>query len=226
MKSLFILLSFVISVTTAYSQAKTYTIEQDFTSIKVSNKVNIEIIPNAEETKIEITGYSDEDLKWKVEQGVLKIRLPLDALFSESNTLVKLYVNTFTKLTLNNGVDAEITELMKQDHLNLDLSEGSFLSAEFDLRSLKTKSITGATLQVKGSSKHHYITVKTGGMVEAKEFKSKNADVKISYGGTIDVFASNKIKAAVTAGGQISIYGNPSQVDSKTKLGGSIDLKD
>ncbi|SHE59835.1 hypothetical protein SAMN05444278_10391 [Psychroflexus salarius] len=100
----------ILFTLTGVAQTKTYKIEEDFNRIKITNKINAEIIPGAKETKVIVEGYGSEDLKWNVKQGELKLSLPLDELFSESDTKVKLYVNSFMALTLNNGAEVEVTE--------------------------------------------------------------------------------------------------------------------
>lgn len=212
----------ILFTLTGVAQTKTYKIEEDFNRIKITNKINAEIIPGAKETKVIVEGYGSEDLKWNVKQGELKLSLPLDELFSESDTKVKLYVNSFMALTLNNGAEVEVTEKLTQKHLEIDLSEASFLSAELDVKDLRVKSVTGATVQLSGETKHYYCTVKTGGIANTKHLISSNADVKVSYGGSIRANATKSIRAAVTAGGTIYIYGKPSKINQKTKLGGEI----
>ena len=158
----------ILFTLTGIAQTKTYKIEEDFNRIKITNKINAEIIPGAKETKVIVEGYGSEDLKWNVKQGELKLSLPLDELFSESDTKVKLYVNSFIALTLNNAAEVEVTEKLTQKHLEIDVSEGSFLSAELDVKDLRIKSVTGATVQLRGEAKHYYCTVKTGAIANTK----------------------------------------------------------
>lgn len=213
---------FVVSITSA--QDRTEVIEENFNKIKIANKVDVELIPYASENKIQISGYDADEVIIKVSQGELKVKLPIDEVFSDSKTEIKLYAKNFTSLNLNNGADVEITSQIKQKEISLEVSEGSFLSADLDVDTARLRAVTGAEMHVYGKSKNQYVTVKTGGVFIGKSFKSEKTDVKISYGGSAEVNASQTCKAKTTAGGTIEIYGNPRKVDQKTKLGGTIDL--
>lgn len=213
---------FVVSMASA--QDRTEVIEENFNKIKIANKVDVELIPYASENKIQISGYDADEVIIKVSQGELKVKLPIDEVFSDSRTEIKLYAKNFTSLNLNNGADVEITSQIKQKEISLEVSEGSFLSADLDVDTARLRAVTGAEMHVYGKSKNQYVTVKTGGVFIGKSFKSEKTDVKISYGGSAEVYASQTCKAKTTAGGTIEIYGNPRKVDQKTKLGGTIDL--
>lgn len=213
---------FVMSIVSA--QDRTETIEGSFNKIKIANKVDVDLVPYASENKIEISGYDADEVIIKVKQGELVVKLPIDEVFSDSDTKIKLYIKDFTSLNLNNGADVEITSQIKQKEISLEASEGSFLSADLDVKTARLKAVTGSEMHVYGESKNQYVTVKTGGIFIGKSFKTEKTDVKVSYGGTAEVYATHSCKAKTTAGGEIEIYGNPKKVNQKTKLGGSIDL--
>lgn len=224
MRSKLYCIIFLFTSLNLFSQSQTYQINQNFNRIKITNKIKAEVILNDSENKVVVNGIGAEDLKISVNNGELKLSLPIDELFSRSNTRIKLYVTDFIELKLNNGAEVEINNKLKQDNLTLDLSEGSFLSAELDLKSLNLKSITGSEAQIRGKTDEQFITIKTGGIVEAQYFESQTTDVSVSYGGSAEVYASQKIKAKVTAGGNIKVFGNPSSVNQKTRFGGQIQL--
>lgn len=213
---------FIVSFVTA--QDRVETIDGRFNKIKIANKLDVELIPHADENKIEISGYDADKVIIKLNQGELVVKLPIDEVFSESNTKVKIYAKDFTSLNLNNGADVEITSLIKQKEISLEVSEGSFLSANLEVTTARLKAVSGAEMHLYGEAENQYITVKTGGICIGKSFEVENTDVKVSYGGTAEVFASQSCKAKTTAGGTIEIYGNPRSVDQKTKLGGTIDV--
>lgn len=206
------------------AQDRTEIIEENFNKIKIANKVDVELIPYASENKIEISGYDADKVIIKVSQGELKVKLPIDEVFSDSETEIKLYTKNFTSLNLNNGADVEITSQIKQKEISLEASEGSFLSADLDVETARLKAVTGSEVHIYGKSENQYVTVRTGGIYIGKSFKTEKTDVKISYGGSAEVYASQSCRAKTTAGGEIEIYGNPKKVDQKTKLGGSIDI--
>jgi len=56
----------------------------------------------------------------------------------------------------------------------------------------------------------------------ARNLETNRTTVKISAGGSAEVDARSFVKANTHAGGEIKIYGNPKELDSKSILGGKI----
>lgn len=222
MKSSFLYIClFTISLLSA--QDREESIADNFNKIKISNSLDVDLIPHASENKIEITGHDADKVKVKISQGQLKVSLPIDEVFSDSNTKVKLYAKDFSSLNLNNGAEVEVTSVLKQKDIDINISEGSFLSAELEVETAQLKVVTGAEMHLYGAAENQYLTIKTGGIFKGKSFKTKQTEVKVSYGGTAKVYASESCRAQTTAGGTINIYGQPRSVDQKTKLGGTIE---
>ena len=62
----------------------------------------------------------------------------------------------------------------------------------------------------------------TGGIFDGRDLRSATLEVKISAGGEADVFASERVDINVRAGGDVTVYGQPQQVNKKTFAGGRV----
>ena len=81
---------------------------------------------------------------------------------------------------------------------------------------------TGGEIYVSGEAKNVDASINTGGIIEAQKLIASQANVSVKAGGEASIYASDYIKADVTAGGDILIYGSPKNQKKKTTLGGTI----
>ena len=76
-----------------------------------------------------------------------------------------------------------------------------------------------------GLAKNQSIVINTGGIFDGRNLRTSNTDVKISAGGEADVFASELVDINLTAGGDVTVYGNPKSVHKKTFAGGRVYMR-
>jgi len=88
------------------------------------------------------------------------------------------------------------------------------------------RSVTGGIVTLSGTANELEATLGTGGILDAKNLRASAVEVSINAGGEASVFASEMVDAAVKAGGDIVIYGNPKKVNKETTLGGTIRLSE
>lgn len=218
-KRFFILFSLVSAVLTA--QNTEISIPDDFKEIKIYDKIQAELIPSTE-NKVVATGFDKDEIKAEVKNGVLRVKLSLDNLWSETDTKVRVYFKHAEIIDVNEGSSVEVQAEIKQDRLTLSAQEGASIVALIEVKSLEMKAYTGGRITARGKAKEQTIKVKAGGEIDAKDLITEETEVKISAGGTADVFATKYCRAKTTAGGSINVYGNPDKLDKKTSFGGSI----
>jgi hypothetical protein len=206
------------------AQVRTLSPEKDFNSIRVSTGLFAEIATASEENKIEIKGAEREKVKVEIKNGELRLSLPAGHLFTESEILVKVYVKSLDELKARSGSEVEFITEVHQNKISLTASEGSYIGGELKVESLSVKSITGASVSLLGSTEELDVEVKTGGSYDGQNLISETTNVSISYGGSATVHATESCTANVTAGGSIEIFGNPTSIEQKTKMGGSIQV--
>ncbi|MAN28562.1 MULTISPECIES: head GIN domain-containing protein [Mesonia] len=224
MKKLFFL--FLVSVSCAgFAQKTEIDLAEDFSEIKIYSKIQATLIPS-NENKIVATGFDNDEIEAKVKNGVLKIKLGLDNIWSETDTKIKVYYKTAEVIDANEGSYIEIEGSIEQSFLNLKVQEGAqIIAGSLTIDNLEIKSVTGGVIQTSGKAINQTVEVKTGGNYDGEDLKTDTTEVKVQAGGEADVNASKYCKAKVQAGGDIHIYGQPEKVDKKTTLGGTIKLR-
>ena len=224
MKKLFFL--FLVSVSCAgFAQKTEIDLAEDFSEIKIYSKIQATLIPS-NENKIVATGFDNDEIEAKVKNGVLKIKLGLDNIWSETDTKIKVYYKTAEVVDANEGAYVEIAEHVEQPLLTLNSQEGAQIIAGYlNVEKLEVKSVTGGYVQTRGNAKEQLIEVKTGGQYDGEDLETKTTEVKVQAGGNAEIKTSEYCKAKVQAGGNINIYGDPEKVDQKVTLGGNINLR-
>lgn len=218
--SLLILL--FLTSTSVFAQLKTITPGSNFTKVKVSTGLFVEIKTGADESKIEVKGTERNKVNVEFKDDELQLSLPIGQVFSEAELLVTVYTKELEELKARSGSEVEFISKVEQKKISLIASEGSYIGGHLEVNSLSAKSITGASISLLGFAKNSDLEVKTGGSYDGDDFICETTNISVSYGGEATVHASETCEASVTAGGSIEIYGNPSSIKQRTKLGGNI----
>lgn len=212
-----------IGLTTVNAQEERLTVQLDeFTEVKVFDGLSVNLIA-AEENRAVIKGANTQKVAIVNNDGVLKIRMEIDKLFSGYRTFVDLYY-TEPLVIIDVNEDARITseETIKQDVLELKAQEGGEISVSAEVEQLLIKSVSGGVIKASGESDNQDVAINTGGSYKGKEFKTKFTTVNVNAGSSAEIYATNYVKATVKAGGEVLVYGDPSRMDEKTVFGGTI----
>ena len=195
---------------------------QKFTEIKAFDGLSINLI-KSNINKAEITGANTKKVAIVNNNGVLKLRMEIDKIFSGYRTFINLYY-TETVVVIDVNEDARISsqETINQDVLELKAQEGGELLINAQVEQMLIKSTTGGIITASGSSDNQDVAINTGGVYEGKEFKTKFTTVNVNAGSSAEIFATDYVKAIVKAGGEVLVYGDPSKMDEKTVFGGKV----
>lgn len=193
----------------------------DFKEVKTFNGIEVIVVP-ASENRIEITGHSKEKVKYQVVEDRLEIRLTLDNIWSNDNTLITVYGNSIEIIDANEGSIVKTKGTLKSEFSELRAQEGAAIYAEIKSEQVKAKAITGGIINVRGKAENLEVEANTAGHFNGKNLKTKETVITASSAAKAEIFASDYCKATAKLGGQIEIFGNPEKVDYKTTLGGKI----
>ncbi len=193
-----------------------------FTQIKGFDGLSINLIKSSE-NKIVIKGTNTNKVAVVNNEGILKIRMEIDKIFSGYRTFVDLYY-TEDLVVIDVNEDAKIVsnETLKQDVLELKAQEGGELEINAQVEQMLIKSVTGGVIKTSGSSDVQDVAINTGGVYEGKAFKTKFSTVNVNAGSKAEIYASDYVKAVVKAGGEVLVYGDPAKMEEKTVFGGII----
>ena len=229
MKKILFTLLFFTSLS-AISQSKVTKNLGDFTTLKVYNGIELELIKSTDQ-KLEITGNKSEIVKIKNVNNTLKISLPF-SLKPENNAangevLVKLYYNSnLDVIDANEGATITGKEI-NQDKLEVRSQERAFINLVVKVKHLEVRTSSGGIVKLSGSTKNQTVDVDLYGIYNGFNLKAKsNSTVKAGTGAKAEISAGEILNAKVNFGGSIFYKGNPEVLKDKKVAGGIIQKRD
>jgi len=223
MKRIFFLLVLCAILPHVTAQDSSITIElSDFEEIKAFDGLSVNLIPSTE-NKAVITGANLRKVAVVNNDGVLKLRMEIDKLFSGYRTFIDLHYSSALKV-IDVNEDARITSdvTIKQEVLELKAQEGGEILISAEVEQMLIKSVTGGVITAEGVADNQDVIINTGGVYEGKEMRTKFTTVNVNAGSSAEIFASTYVQATVKAGGEVLVYGDPERMEEKTVFGGKI----
>ncbi len=215
----FVFLCFFQSI----SQDDTITRElQAFREIKAFDGISVNLIP-AQENKAVIKGANTNKVAIVNNNGVLKIRMEIDKIFSGYRTFVDLYfAQPLIVIDVNEDARISSDETFQQEVLEVKAQEGGEIQIEARVEQLLVKCVTGGIIKANGSSANQDVQINTGGEYLGKSLTTEFSTVNVNAGSRAEIYATKYVKATVKAGGQVLVFGDPAKMDEKTVFGGKI----
>lgn len=200
-------------------------ISKNIQSLKVSAGIEVELFNGAKANKIEADERVMEAINYKVDGYELKLGLPIGSIIDGDFPLkVKVYIKNIDRINAVQGSIVEIQNKVKNSNFFIRATEGSVVSGGFDTKTLELKALSGGIIDIRGESESQVVLVNTGGKYNGRNLKTENTEVKISYGGTAQVYATENCEANIVVGGTIDVFGQPKYMNKKTSFGGNINL--
>jgi len=201
---------------------KNRTTAAEFSKIKVSNGLDVEIF-QGDENKIILE--ADENLHdiifTEVENGVLKIYSEKNIWNAEAKKVL-VTVKNLNEINATSGAYIKNDGTFKSDTLLVIATSGADINFAVKGNSLTTVATSGADLKISGFTNSHNATATSGASIRATSLESEGVTATVTSGADIDVFASESINATATSGGDINYAGNPKKTTKKTTSGGSV----
>ena len=216
-----IIFSLLLISSLSYSQTEKKV--GDFHKVTAFDQIEVQLIP-AEENKVILSGTNADQAEVVNRNGELKLRMPLTKLLKGNTIHAKVYYTDLDALEANEGSQIANEAIFKTTTFDIIAKEGAKIDIRLEVSKLNTKIVSGGIVAVEGTAKNQEIIVSTGGIYEGKELTTEQTVISINAGGEATVFATELVDAKVRAGGTISIYGKPKQVNQKTFAGGQIEI--
>ncbi|WP_281541767.1 head GIN domain-containing protein [Maribacter aestuarii] len=193
-----------------------------FSELKGFDGLSINLIKSTE-NKAVITGDNTDKVAIVNNDGILKVRMQIGKIFSGYKTFVDIYY-TEKLVVIDVNEDARIISegVIKQDVLELKAQEGGELIVTAEVEQMLIKSVSGGVIKTSGFSDLQDVQINTGGVYQGKNFKTKFSTVNVNAGSRAEIYASEYVRAAVKAGGEVLVHGNPPKLEEKTVFGGVI----
>ena len=225
MKNLLFICALMLSYIT-FSQSIVSKNLGDFTTLKVYNGIEVELI-KSEEQKIEITGEKSEKTKIKNVNNILKISLPF-SLKPENNSaegkiLVKLYYNKNIAIIDANEGSTITGKDFNQEKVEVNSQERAFINLVIKVKHLEVRASSGGIIKLSGEAKNQNVDLDLYGIYHGFNLKTiNNSTVKAGTGAKAEVLTGETLNAKVSFGGSIFYKGNPEVVKDKKVIGGII----
>lgn len=214
-------LALVLITHLGFSQDKVTKVLGDFDTVKVFDKITVELIPS-NENKIEIKGNKNDLVELITKNGELKIRMPFGQLLAGEGISAQVYFKRLEGIEASEEAFISCESPFKQMALVVNSKEGSEIDLKIAVQKVSIQATSGGIITLSGKADNQDVIVSSGGELNSHDLKTVQSSVSINAGGTATVFVSDFVDAKVRAGGTITIHGNPKQVNQKTVLGGSI----
>ena len=195
----------------------------DFSKVTAFDKISIKLV-SSNENRIEIKGDLASEVQIITKNKELKIRMPLEHLMKGDDVNVILYFKKLEAIEANEGSSISCDSNLKALDFNLIAKEGADIKVAIDAQRITLKSSNGAVITLSGKAQNLEAIVSSGGILEAQKLETNQTVISVNAGGNADVFATDLVDAKVRAGGNITIYGNPKQVNQKTVIAGNIKI--
>ena len=144
--------------------------------------------------------------------------------FEGEDTIINLYFSSVAVIDVNEGASIISKEVIKRDEIELRAQEGGKIKVGLDVDRINTKAVSGGIVEVFGKAHNQNIKSNSGGIFKGRELITRTTEVGITAAGVADIYASEKVKIRITAGGDVSVYGNPNEIDDKKLAGGRIKI--
>lgn len=193
-----------------------------FLGIKVSTGIDLYVTQGS---KNKVTVEADENLHdiiiTEVEDGVLKVYSE-KSIWKAKARKVHVIIKDLSLLKATSGSDVYGKGTIKTDEISISATSGADIRITVDATSVETSSTSGSDISIAGTTINHASSATSGASIDAYELESQNVLVKATSGADINIYASEKLDAKASSGGDIDFKGNPKSVNKKESSGGDI----
>jgi len=224
MKKLLTLVS-LFTIFSIYSQDTIKKAVGDFTTLKVYNGIDVELI-KSDKQEIVITGEKAQKVNVKTTRNILKLYLPFpESLANGKVKIILYYSKDIDIIDANEGASITAKEF-KQSKVEIKTQEMAFINMVLEVQYLTIKAVTGGVIKLTGSTKNQTIEVNNSGVYRGYNLKVENTTyIRAALGGKGEVNSGETLDAKVSFGGTIFYKGTPEVLKTKKVLGGIIEVK-
>lgn len=218
----------LLSTATAFAQtAPQVRSVASFHAVEVSNGIELRLTPGPSQRVEARADDADqlERLKTEVRDGVLHIsydRAMTESLgFSKPHLRVSVTATALTALHASSGAHAEVIGAFTTQKLDVQVSSGASLKANFASTDLRAQVSSGGTATLAGTAQRLDVGASSGGVFKGDGLTARACDASASSGGNLSVAVQETLTANASSGGDIRYAGSP-RLSKRTSSGGSV----
>ena len=197
----------------------------EFTTIKVFNGINLELVKSTE-NKIIITGQKAEKVTVKNKNNTLKVALKFPETTADGKVRITVYYESILQVIDANEGATVTGKGITQSQVEIKAQEGAFINMVVNVKHLKVKSTSGAVIKLSGATKNQTVEANLGGMYHGYKLKVSDLNyVRAGSGSKVEVQSGETLDAKVSFGGSIFYKGTPEVFKDKKVIGGVIEQR-
>lgn len=193
----------------------------DFHKVTTFDRIDAQLVASSE-NRVVIDGKDADQVQIVNKNGELKVRMPIGKLLQGDHISVTIYFTGLKAAEANEGSRIASEATLSGGSFDLQAREGAEVHLNFDVDKLNVKGSGGARIELSGKATYQDVLLNSGAEYEARTLETAQTTITVNAGGNAEVHASDLVEAKVRAGGNITIFGNPKQVNEKTVAGGNI----
>ncbi|MBM1105740.1 DUF2807 domain-containing protein [Aurantibacter crassamenti] len=222
MKNIILFCAILITSFSTRAQKNITTDLEKFTELKAFDQIQVTII-KSDKNQVILTGEDISDVNIDNNKGLLKIKMDFENHMDGGDIKATLYyTENLVLLDANENAKIFSEGTFKGKDVKIAAQEGGDIEMNVDIETLYVKSTSGSEIILKGTAKTQEVVANAGGKAYNKDLSTEQTKVTVNAGGTAEIKASQKADAKVRAGGSITIYGNPKEVNKDKVFGGKI----
>lgn len=222
MKKVIVILGLLLSQISLSQEEKVIKQTGDFNKVTSFDRIDVVLIA-AKENKIILIGDNAKEVEIINKNGELKIRLPLSKLLKGDNISATVYFKDIIAIKANEGSRISSEAVFKTVNFDVIAKEGSEIAVNVDVTNLTVKGGAGSSITIDGKTQNQEVLLNSGALFYGSKLITKHTIITVNAGGDADINATDLVDAKVRAGGIITIFGNPKQINQKTIAGGRIE---
>ena len=218
----------LLSAATAFAQTTPQVRSvASFHAVEVSSGIELRLTPGTSQHVEASADDADqlERLKTEVRDGVLKIsydRAMTESLgFSKPRLRVNVTATSLTALHASSGAHAEVIGAFTTQKLDVEVSSGASLKANFASTDLRAQVSSGGTATLAGTAQRLDVGASSGGVFKGDGLTARACEASASSGGNLSVAVQETLTANASSGGDVRYTGSP-RVSKRTSSGGSV----
>lgn len=216
-------LTFITCSIFSFGIAQTEKQVGDFTKVTAFDKIDVNLVASTE-NKVVLKGANSQEVELVNKNGELKIRMPLTKMLSGDDVSATVYYKKIDAVEANEGSRVASKDTISAINFDIICKEGSEIKlTNLQADRLQIRVSAGSIVTIKGTVKNQDVLASSGAKYDGQDCKTQQTVVTVNAGGIADVYATDIVDAKTRAGGEITIYGKPKQINQKTIAGGTIE---
>ncbi|MFN8274488.1 MAG: head GIN domain-containing protein [Flavobacteriaceae bacterium] len=213
-------LTFIFILTTflGWSQEKNV---GDFNKVTAFDQIDVILIPSTE-NKVLLNGSGSDEVELVNKNGELKIRMPLTKMLSGDEVSATVYYKSISAVEVNEGSHIGSESVIHAQNFSLIAKEGGSIDLPLEVEQLQARLGDGSKVNLSGKASEQDVLINSGSEYQAENLHTSKTMATANAGGQAHIYATDYVDAKVRAGGEITVYGNPKNIDKKVVMGGKI----